>query len=480
MKFGEDVAILAGDGLYAEAFRHLLGEQAGDAALVLAAARELAAATGVDGMVGGQYLDVAGVGETPEELRRLHALKTGRLIGASVVCVLLLAGMDETETTPWRRFAAELGVLFQIVDDILDVTGTDAALGKPSGSDERMGKRTYVSHFGLDGARDLARECHESARASLRRGRADGRDRARADHRLHPDPHRVACSPQWPASSTASTARRTSTTSPRTSSSRSPRRCASTSSTRSARSAGTSAPTSAPASWRSALHSLLDSPKDKIVWDVGHQAYPHKVLTGRRDQLPTIRQYEGLAPFCSIEESEHDIMGAGHASTSIGYAVGLKEGMRLRGEPDAGKVVAVIGDGAMTGGVAFEAIHQAGGLGTPIVVVLNDNGMSIAPNVGALSRYFNRVRLNPKLWHAREGVEHKLTELPGGIGARLRAPRPAAEGVDQVLLGARACCGRSSTGPTPASSTATTCPACGARCARRWPPTGPSSSTSPP
>src|SRR6266545_985617 len=166
-----------------------------------------------------------------------------------------------------------------------------------------------------------------------------------------------------------------------------------------------------------ALHSLMDSPTDKLVWDVGHQAYPHKVLTGRRDQLPTIRQYEGLAPFCSIAESEHDIMGAGHASTAIGYAVGLKEAMRLRGEPDAGKVVAVVGDGAMTGGVAFEAIHQAGGLGTPIVVVLNDNGMSIAPNVGALSRYFNRVRLNPKLWHAREGVEHRLTELPGGIGA---------------------------------------------------------------
>jgi 1-deoxy-D-xylulose-5-phosphate synthase len=166
-----------------------------------------------------------------------------------------------------------------------------------------------------------------------------------------------------------------------------------------------------------ALHSLLDSPKDKILWDVGHQAYPHKILTGRRDELSTIRQYEGLAPFCSIHESEHDIMGAGHASTSIGYAVGLKEGMKLAGDTDAGKVVAVIGDGAMTGGVAFEAIHQAGGLGTPIVVVLNDNGMSIAPNVGALSRYFNRVRLNPKLWHAREGVEEKLTTLPGGIGA---------------------------------------------------------------
>ena len=109
-------------------------------------------------------------------------------------------------------------------------------------------------------------------------------------------------------------------------------------------------------------------------------------------------------------------MGAGHASTSIGYAVGLKEGMRHLGVKD-GRVVAVIGDGAMTGGVAFEAIHQAGGLGTPLVVVLNDNGMSIAPNVGSLSRYFNRVRLNPTLWHARSGVEGGLTRLPGGIGA---------------------------------------------------------------
>jgi 1-deoxy-D-xylulose-5-phosphate synthase len=165
-----------------------------------------------------------------------------------------------------------------------------------------------------------------------------------------------------------------------------------------------------------ALHSVLNSPRDKVLWDVGHQAYPHKILTGRRDQLATIRKYGGLAPFCSIGESEHDIMGAGHASTSIGYAVGIKEAMRL-GHGENGNVVAVVGDGAMTGGVAFEAVHQAGGSGTPIVVLLNDNGMSIAPNVGALSRYFNRVRLNPKLWHAREGVEGGLTKLPAGIGA---------------------------------------------------------------
>src|SRR3954469_22943094 len=172
-----------------------------------------------------------------------------------------------------------------------------------------------------------------------------------------------------------------------------------------------------------ALHSLLESPKDKIIWDVGHQAYPHKVLTGRRDRLSTIRKYEGLAPFCCIAESDHDIVGAGHASTSLSYAVGLKEAMR-KGIGEDGKVVAVIGDGALTGGVAFEALHNLGGLQLPVVVVLNDNGMSIAPNVGALSRYFNRVRLNPKWYRAREGFEERLTKLPAGIGERFEQLGP--------------------------------------------------------
>jgi 1-deoxy-D-xylulose-5-phosphate synthase len=172
-----------------------------------------------------------------------------------------------------------------------------------------------------------------------------------------------------------------------------------------------------------ALHSLLDSPRDKVLWDVGHQSYPHKILTGRRDELPTIRQYEGLAPFCSIEESEHDIMGAGHASTSIGYGVGLKEAMR-KGIGEDGRVAAVIGDGALTGGVAYEAMLAAGGLQTPMVIVLNDNGMSISPNVGALSRYFNRIRLNPRLYHAREGVEDRLTKLPLGLGRRIERLGP--------------------------------------------------------
>ncbi len=168
VKYGEDVAILAGDGLYAEAFRHLLTRQRSDPQRVLAAAAELAAATGVDGMVGGQYADVSSPApQGAEGLRRLHELKTGRLIAASVICVLLLGGTDGPATIGFQRFGGELGVLFQIVDDILDVTGTDAALGKPQGSDERHGKRTYVSEFGIQRATELAAQSHRTAREAL-------------------------------------------------------------------------------------------------------------------------------------------------------------------------------------------------------------------------------------------------------------------------------------------------------------------------
>jgi geranylgeranyl diphosphate synthase, type II len=167
--FGEDVAILAGDGLYAEAFVLLLSLQEADPARLVAAARELAHATGAEGMVAGQYVDVAGTAPAGAAgLRRLHELKTGRLIAASVECVLLLAGLeDPARIQSFGAFARELGVLFQIVDDILDVTGSHETLGKHQGSDERLGKRTYVTEFGVDGARDLASESHARARKAL-------------------------------------------------------------------------------------------------------------------------------------------------------------------------------------------------------------------------------------------------------------------------------------------------------------------------
>jgi geranylgeranyl diphosphate synthase, type II len=205
--FGEDVAILAGDGLFAEALRLALDQQRGEPANVIAALREVVTAAGTHGMVGGQFLDVAGADQTdlraggarehptslraggarehpislraggarehPISLRRLHELKTGALIAASVGSVLALEGVDGPATMPFRRFAAELGVVFQIVDDILDVTGDEAEIGKPRGSDERHGKATYVSVHGLERARELARASHGKARTALAEAEGD-------------------------------------------------------------------------------------------------------------------------------------------------------------------------------------------------------------------------------------------------------------------------------------------------------------------
>jgi 1-deoxy-D-xylulose-5-phosphate synthase len=169
-----------------------------------------------------------------------------------------------------------------------------------------------------------------------------------------------------------------------------------------------------------ALHAELQSPRDRIVWDVGHQAYGHKLLTGRLDGFTTLRQHGGISGFLRRVESEHDVMGAGHASTSISYATGLAQAERAgRGEA---RVVCVIGDGALTGGMAYEGLNQAGALGSPITVVLNDNGMSISENVGALSKLFQRVRVDPTLTKVREELERGLAKLPGAseFGGKVR------------------------------------------------------------
>jgi 1-deoxy-D-xylulose-5-phosphate synthase len=161
-----------------------------------------------------------------------------------------------------------------------------------------------------------------------------------------------------------------------------------------------------------ALHKVFESPRDKLVWDVGHQAYPHKILTGRLDRLHTIRQLNGLSGFLAREESEHDCFGAGHASTSISAAYGMAVARDLKG--DDFHVAAIIGDGAMTGGMAFEALNNAGSDERRFIVVLNDNEMSIAPNVGALSKYLYSVRTDPRYLHAKMGVEKALNQVPFG------------------------------------------------------------------
>ncbi len=151
-----------------------------------------------------------------------------------------------------------------------------------------------------------------------------------------------------------------------------------------------------------ALHYVFDTPKDKLIWDVGHQAYPHKILTGRKERLHTIRKKDGLAPFLRMDESEYDVFGAGHASTSISAALGVATGRDLAGEDF--KVVAIIGDGSMTGGMAYEALNNCGVLKKNIIVILNDNQMSIAPNVWSVHNYFNTVLTSPALRKIKDKV----------------------------------------------------------------------------
>jgi 1-deoxy-D-xylulose-5-phosphate synthase len=159
-----------------------------------------------------------------------------------------------------------------------------------------------------------------------------------------------------------------------------------------------------------ALHYVYNTPSDRLVWDVGHQAYPHKVLTGRRDQLQTIKQRGGLAPFPHRAESEYDTFGTGHSSTSVSAALGMATAATQRGEDR--RAVAIIGDGAMSGGMAFEALNHAGSLSTDLLVVLNDNEMSISEGVGALSAYFGRVLAGRFYSQLRQGGKKVLSQMP--------------------------------------------------------------------
>ncbi|MGC2032879.1 MAG: 1-deoxy-D-xylulose-5-phosphate synthase [Steroidobacteraceae bacterium] len=159
-----------------------------------------------------------------------------------------------------------------------------------------------------------------------------------------------------------------------------------------------------------ALHYVFNTPYDRLVWDVGHQAYPHKVLTGRRERLHTIKQHQGLAPFPSRAESEYDTFGVGHSSTSISAALGMAVAAAQRGEER--RAVAIIGDGALTAGMAFEALNHAGSLPTDLLIVLNDNDMSISENVGALSNYLARALSGRMYSHLRESGKKVLRQMP--------------------------------------------------------------------
>ena len=384
-------------------------------------------------------------GRSPDEseagLRRLHELKTGRLIGASVECVLLLTGVRDPSPTlsEFRAFAAELGVLFQIVDDILDVTGTDAALGKPRGSDERHGKLTYVTRYGLDGARVMAAESHRKARAALNAG--DRRRRApQSSSRSR------TSSPTAPhdASSTASTARRT---------------CIGLSEEELAQVAqevrellidtvgeigGHFGANLGTCEIAVALHSLLELADRQDPLGRRPSGVPAQDPDRPARRLGTIRKYGGLAPFCAIHESEHDIMGAGHASTSIGYAVGIKEAMRLR-RPG--------GDGDDGRGRRRDRRRRDDGRRRVRGDPPGRRPRHAARRHPERQRHVDRAQrrravalLQPRAARAgalegargRRGEAHEAARRHR---RRVRAARPAAEGVDQGVLGSRSVLG---------------------------------------
>jgi len=180
-----------------------------------------------------------------------------------------------------------------------------------------------------------------------------------------------------------------------------------------------------------ALHYVLSSPQDKIVWDVGYQAYAHKILTGRREQFPTLRQWEGVAPFPRVEESPHDTTNPGHGSTSISAALGYAVARDQRGSDET--VVAVIGDGSIVGGLAQEGLHQAGHLGSNLIILLNDNEMGISNNFSSMAKYLQRLRTDSAYLHARNNLEEMLRKLPGGE-LMLGAGQKVKAGVKTMVL----------------------------------------------
>jgi len=181
-----------------------------------------------------------------------------------------------------------------------------------------------------------------------------------------------------------------------------------------------------------ALHHVFELPHDKVIWDVGHQSYAHKILTGRRDRFHTLRQYEGISGFPKRDESPYDAFDSGHSGTSISSALGMAEARRQRGEE--GKVIAVIGDGSMTAGVAFEGLNQTGHVDQDLIVILNDNEMSISPNVGALSSYLNRLMTGQFVNRFREDIKAFLETLPGIGKSVLRFAKQAEESLKGLLI----------------------------------------------
>ena len=372
----------------------------------------------------------AGCKISGELLAFIYRLKTGALIEASVMIGAVLAGAKEEEIGKMEEIAGKIGLAFQIQDDILDVTSTTEILGKPVHSDEKNEKTTYVTWKGLEKAKEeaVSSDGRGGRRTSFYRKRVriyggtapktciqrkielggsimiiemiqKENDIKKLDHTQLKELaeeirgfllDKISCTGGHLASNLGVV------------------------------------------ELTMALHLTLDFPQDKLIWDVGHQSYTHKLLTGRKDGFDDLRKYGGMSGFPKRKESECDAFDTGHSSTSISAGLGYVAARELKGEKY--NVVSVIGDGAMTGGMAFEALNNASRLKSNFIIVLNDNNMSISENVGGVSKYLGCLRTAQAYTDLKKGVEDTLKKIPGTGDRIVSRLKKTKSGIKQLFV----------------------------------------------
>ncbi len=423
--FGEALAILAGDALLTEAFVLLsrTGKIMLPAEKRLSVIREIAYAAGISGMVGGQALDILSENMNSDEniLSEIHRRKTGALIVASVKAGAIVSGAGKNKTLALSRYGLNLGLAFQIADDILNVTGDSAIMGKKTGSDVARGKLTYPSVLGMDAARQKLQYHVDEAIASLTAFDERARPLRVIARYIENDKNKFCTGRAFILVKQQETVdysvlqkiefpqdlRKLSIAELNTLAQEVRRLIIDTVALR----GGHLASSLGAVELALALHFVFNTPQDKIIWDVGHQSYAHKIITGRKESFSSLRLRGGISGFPRREESIYDVFNVGHSGTSISAAAGFAQAKCLKGEKD--KIIAVIGDGSMTTGMAFEALNWAGDSKKDMIIVLNDNEMSISPNVGALSSYLNRIMTGHRVTKFKADVKGFLKNIPG-------------------------------------------------------------------
>ena len=364
----------------------------------------------------------------------MHIHKTGALIRAAVLLGAPAGASSKKPKPPgWIATPRRIGLAFQVVDDVLDADASTATLGKTAGKDSKQGKSTYVSAMGVARARELAEELRGEAHAALAGLGAPARRlrRSRGLHRSEKILGMATITDELPADGGNPTSYELLKTINDPAAAAHARAQAARTQLADelrayvlesvSKTGGHLSSNLGTVELTIALHYVFDTPEDRIVWDVGHQTYPHKILTGRREGMARLRMLDGISGFPRRSESKYDTFGTAHSSTSISAALGMAVAAKIKKEKR--RCIAVIGDGAMSAGMAFEAMNNAGAMDVDLLVILNDNEMSISPPVGALTNYLARL-LSGRIYATARARERAPAQARRRLGAR--APRRGA------------------------------------------------------